>query len=564
MAIIDDLNNLQANILTAKQVLADNISSKGVGVSSKDTLTSLANSVSKIEQGSGGSGQWVLPKYIRFGNSNWETIPDEVKYADWSNVTSMNDMFNYNRSLKTFDLNDIVTSKIESLSNMFYYCESLTSLDLSSFDTSNENDMQYMFYKCTSLTSLDLSNWNTSNVNNMRYMFNGCTSLTSLDLSSFDTSKVTDMGYMFNRCTNLTSLDLSNWDITLDTSKPSLYASMLNGCTSLSEIKMCNCSESTIQFITDRLNDAGILDNVTIITECESNNEVIPLNCNFNKSTPITDLYFDMDNLPEEMGFYWVGFSFNPNQEGDCNNCSWVDSNLRICLFENRYEGIMGGEITNLEQVNGLYHLHLDEPLYFKCGEENSHLERYYLTPNKSSTSCGDTISFRWDGNATDSFEFELERITRNVYRENCKDNGDGTYTYTTTLSDMEIDNLTYCSYVFAHNHNLVELIKLPCTDNVTEMRNMFQSCNSLTSLDLSSFNVSNVNEMNNMFSSCSNLETLNLNGWKLNDMVNTDNMFSSCDNLREIYLKNSNDETYMKIEDALNRSGINAKIITE
>jgi surface protein len=416
-----------------------------------------------------------------------------------------------------------------------------------------------MFHKCNGLTSLDLSNWNTSKVINMRYMFYFCNNLTSLDLSSFNTSNVTDMGFMFSGCNKLTSLDLSNWDITLDTSKPSSYTSMFNNCTSLSEIKMCNCSESTIQFITDRLNDARILSNVTIITECESNDKVNSLSCNFNKSTPITDLYFDMDNLPEAEGYWWVGLSYNPNQEGDCNNCNWSNGDLQICLYENRYDGIMNGEITNLEQVNGLYHLHLDTPLYFICGEANSHLERYYLI-----ASCDDTISFRWDGNATDSFEFELETRTRNVYREDCKDNGDGTYTYTTTLQDMEIEKLTYCSYVFVHNHNLVELIKFPCTDNVTEMVNMFQSCRSLTSLDLSSFNVSNVTDMSNMFISCSNLERLNLNGWKLNDMVNTDRMFAYCDNLREIYLKNSDETTYMKIQDAVIQSGINATIITK
>ena len=560
MAIIDELNILETNIKNAKQVLVNNISSKGVSVSEKDTLTYLANSVSKIEQGGGGSGQWVLPKHIKFGYSNWDTIPDEIKYADWSNVTSMDNMLSNNRSLKTFDLNDLVTSKIESLSNMFYYCDNLTSLDLSNFDTSNVSNMNYMFYYCRNLTSLDLSSFNTSKVTDMRYMFNSCTNLTSLDLSNFDTSKVTNMGYMFYNCTNLTSLDLSNWD----TSKVTSYTNMFGICKSLNEIKMCNCSEGTISFIQSRLSNAGILSNVTIITECESNNEVISLSCDFDKSTPITDLYFDMDNLPEEDGFYWVGFSYYPNQEGDCNNCYWGNGDLRISLYDNRYDGVMNGEITDLEQVNGLYHLHLDTPLYFICGEENAHLERYYLTPNKSESYCDDTISFRWDGNATDSFEFELQLMSRNVYREDCKDNGDGTYTYTTTLQDMGIDNLTYCSYVFAHNRYLVKLIKFPCTDNVTDMTNMFQSCNNLTSLDLSSFNVSNVTNMRNMFISCSNLETLNLNSWKLNDMVDTENMFSYCNSLREIYLKNSDETTYMKIQDAVYQSGINAMIITE
>lgn len=543
MAIIDDLNKLQANILTAKQVLAYNISSKGVGVSSKDTLTSLANSVSKIEQGSGGSGQWVLPDGISFTYSTWVSPPKDVENADASKLTTMRQMFAANTGL--------------------------TSLDLTSWNISNVKDMYQTFTSCSKLTTLKLSGLNTSNVTNMEQMFNACGYLTELDLSGWDVRNVTNMGSLFARCNSLKTINVSGWD-TLNVPIPSsgkyIFGTYNVNSSSNSSIygnleKLIiseDCSDEQYDWWCNRLTESRI--DCSII-ERVANNKVNSLSCNFDKSTPITDLYFDMDNLPEAEGYWWVGFSYNPNQKGDCNNCSWIDSNLRICLYENRYEGIMDGQITDLEQVNGLYHLHLDEPLYFKCGEENAHLERYYLTPDKSA-SCG-TISFRWDGNATDSFEFELETRTRNVYREDCKDNGDGTYTYTTTLSDMGIDNLTYCSYAFTLSRYLVELIKFPCTDNVTTMENMFSS-SQVFYLDLSSFNVSNVTSMRNMFSNCSNLKTLNLNGWKLNDMVDSDRMFNYCDNLREIYLKNSNDETYMKIQEALNRSGINAEIITE
>lgn len=503
MAIIDDLNNLQANILTAKQVLADNISSKGVSVSSKDTLTSLANSVSKIE-GSGGSGQWVLPKYIRFGYSTWDTISNEVKYADWSNVISMSYMFYNNNILSTFDLNDIVTSKV--------------------------TDMSYMFNNCTSLKSLDLSNWDTSNVKNMTRMFQNCSGLISLDISNWDTSKVISYSYMFSNCK------------------------------SLSEIKMCNCSDSTIQFITDRLNDAGILDNVTIITECESNDKVNSLSCNFDKSTLITDLYFDMDNLPEEEGYWWVGFSYNPNQKGDCNNCSWTDSHLKISLFENRYEGVMNGQIRDLEQVNGLYHLHLNEPLYFKCGEENSHLERYYLTPDKSNNNISLRLNY--------PFEFNLY-LNNNQYMINSDeltDNGDNTYTFTKDVNEILGDEKLFnCTNAFSSiNTRLVELISFPITSNVDNIGGMFMGCGNITSLDLSYWDTSQIWNMRQLFYNCDALTSLNLSNWTIKDDCDTDSMFNGCGHLREIYLKNSDNATYMKIEEAVHRSGISAKIITE
>jgi hypothetical protein len=47
--------------------------------------------------------------------------------------------------------------------------------------------------------------------------------------------------------------------------------SMFSFCDNLTSITMNNCSCETIQFIKDRLNDAGILNQVTIITNtnCE-------------------------------------------------------------------------------------------------------------------------------------------------------------------------------------------------------------------------------------------------------------------------------------------------------
>lgn len=192
MAIIDDLNTLENNILTAKQVLADNISSKGVSVSFDDTLTSLANSVLNIEQG--GSGQWVLPEGISFAYSTWVSPPKDVENADASKLTSMRQMFAANTNL--------------------------TSLDLTSWNISNVKDMYQTFTSSSKLTTLKLSGLNTSNVTNMEQMFNSCGSLTEVDLSGWDVRNVTNMGSLFARCYSLKTINVSGWD-TLNVTIPS-------------------------------------------------------------------------------------------------------------------------------------------------------------------------------------------------------------------------------------------------------------------------------------------------------------------------------------------------------
>ena len=190
--------------------------------------------------------------------------------------------------------------RMDSLTNMnsmFGGCSGLTSLDTSGWNTSNVTDMAYMFAGCSGLTSLDLSNFDTSKVTNMVYMFNYCPNLTSLDLSNWDTSNVKYMNNMFQGCSGLTSLDLSGWHFSYyEYSSPTFIfiRGMFSGCTNLTSITFDNCVFDYYQTATDylfddcekldkiymrncpaafideikgALDDAGILSNVTIITD---------------------------------------------------------------------------------------------------------------------------------------------------------------------------------------------------------------------------------------------------------------------------------------------------------
>ena len=184
--------------------------------------------------------------------SNWNT----------SKVTDMSWMFWNCSGLASLDLSNFDTSKVTNVSQMFRYCDRLTSLDLSNWNTSNVTNMSDMFYECLRLTSLDVSHFNTSKVTNMASMFYTCRSLNSLDLSNWDTSKVTDMHNMFEYCYDLTSLDLSNWN--MDNVNNTSY--MFRGCYILRTITMKNCNQATIDKIKSALTEAGILNNVQIIT----------------------------------------------------------------------------------------------------------------------------------------------------------------------------------------------------------------------------------------------------------------------------------------------------------
>ena len=85
-------------------------------------------------------------------------------------------------------------------------------------------------------------------------------------------------------------------------------------------------------------------------------------------------------------------------------------------------------------------------------------------------------------------------------------------------------------------------------TSNVTSMGNMFESCSSLTSLDLSGFNTSNVRGMASMFYDCSNLTSLDLSSFNTSNVTGMDGMFYGCSGLTSLDLSGFNTSNVTKM----------------
>jgi surface protein len=72
-------------------------------------------------------------------------------------------------------------------------------------------------------------------------------------------------------------------------------------------------------------------------------------------------------------------------------------------------------------------------------------------------------------------------------------------------------------------------------------MKNMFNNCGSLKTLDVSNFNTSKVTNATYMFASCSRLPSLDLSNWNTSQFQNTNGMFSSCSALETLNVSNWN-----------------------
>ncbi|MBR1497401.1 MAG: leucine-rich repeat protein, partial [Oscillospiraceae bacterium] len=94
-------------------------------------------------------------------------------------------------------------------------------------------------------------------------------------------------------------------------------------------------------------------------------------------------------------------------------------------------------------------------------------------------------------------------------------------------------------AYWFYDCRNLAEISGLSRlnTSNVTDMRDMFSNCSSLTSLDLSGFDTSKVTDMSYMFYNCSSLTSLNLSSFDTSGVTTMYYMFYNCGSLTSLNL---------------------------
>lgn len=141
-------------------------------------------------------------------------------------------------------------------------------------------------------------------------------------------------------------------------------------------------------------------------------------------------------------------------------------------------------------------------------------------------------------------------------------------------LSNFNTSNVTNMQDVF---YNCTSLISLNLsnfnTANVTNMRSMFEGCSSLTSLNLSNFNTSNVTDMRNMFSRCSSLTSLNLSNFNTTNVTDMRAMFIRCSSLTSLNLSNFNTSNVTDMGGmfygcssltSINLSNFNTSIVTD
>lgn len=107
------------------------------------------------------------------------------------------------------------------------------------------------------------------------------------------------------------------------------------------------------------------------------------------------------------------------------------------------------------------------------------------------------------------------------------------------------------CSWWFSGFMGLTTITHLEYlnTSQVTNMQCMFQNCESLEALDLSTFNTENVTNMYGMFESCKSLKSFNLSSFNTSKVKQMGYMFKKCESLTALDLSRFNTENVKDYE---------------
>lgn len=267
-------------------------------------------------------------------------------------------------------------------------------------------------------------------------------------------------------------------------------------------------------------------------------------------------------NGQEILGMKLNGFTLYPydSQSSDEAN-NGIGYNIFIVNVESIYESIELDH-SNYWWLNSGYNYYVDwgdgniedsSSIYQTISHKYDKVGQYTITT---------TLGPKWDYPTSPSNIVEIIRTRNDLNRSeygsifSClhllkKAN----ITIPSTLTSLEcflLDNVSLTSFTTT-NWN---------TTQVTNMKSMFGSCNSLVDINLRNVNVENVTTMQTMFNGCVSLETLDISNWYTPNLTNTSSMFgvsisttNGCPNLHTIRMDNCNSYTISKIIEGISGS---------
>ncbi len=506
----------------------------------------------------------------------------DLSHFDTDSVTTMENMF-FGLTLTELDLSSFNTSNVTTMKNMFYYCENLTSLNVTSFNTANTTDMYGMFKGCKSLVELDLTSFDVSKAGkHMGHAFYKCTKLRNIMVSdAFFAScwKSQENPWVIDRyspdmfkdavslpnytseCTySLKARDMSVGGYLNNVSNPSSAWVEYQDSTRTLTFHYDRFKPYTTATATYDLNEIGTEPGwqeqpVVKVVLCKEMKNFTPTNCyhwfaGMTKLVSIENLDLLNTSKATSMAAMFYGCvqlvsldlrNFNTTKVTDFSQM------FSLCVA---LKNIMAGDYFTVasDAVSAaMFEKSVSLPDYdaskidgsmAKDVTEGGYLNISYVVPQTWVEYQEDTrtLTFHYDNQrfyTTATGKYDLDASSKGISTWiNWKEADPVKVVFLPEFSEVRP---MYCGSWFRGKKNLAEIEGLEYlnTSKVVDMSSMFQSCQALTSLDLTHFEAYRVTNAYSMFGACSNLKNIYVGeGFSLPRLLQVYDMFGGCSSL--------------------------------
>ena len=198
-----------------------------------------------------------------------------------------------------------------------------------------------------------------------------------------------------------------------------------------------------------------------------------------------------------------------------------------VAFDSNHTDGSMATSVGGyfMPYTSHTYALMLEEPI------TRNYYMHLLISPyeiNSGDTHDGMTVEMvKTLSNTPETWSTELEYFNRSWYKG---------VVIEPSMRGVRLRTLEGWFRDFSSMSSIIGLDNLNTTD-LLSVRGMFENCSSLTSLDLSTLDLSNVQDFGYMFSRCYNLKTLILDGIDTSNATDMEYMFAQCKKLTPLNL---------------------------
>ena len=496
------------------------------------------------------------------------------------------------------------TANVTDMSSLFDHCQKLTSLDLSNFNTAKVTNMNRMFSNCSNLKTIYASDkFTTAAVTESKNMFSYCGSLSgdidwTSDKATDKTYAKTGGGYFRDkaydnrpyvkyadgtltfRCgykkilgeneyelnsgeklpkwkTHNSKISKVVFEASFANARPTTCYAWFKNFTFLNQIEgIENLNTENVKDMCDMFYDCSGLISLDV-THFNTEN-VTSMSSMFNSCRGLTSLdvtHFNTENVTSMNGMFYgcsglISLDVTHFNTANVKNMSYMFygcNNLKEIYVSDKF--VTDDVISSAYMFMGCISLSGDidwksvkvsDKTYAKTDGGYFRDKAY---DNRPWVKYADgTLTFRWGYKKT---------LGENEYELNSGMYLPAWNTYNRKISKVVFEasfanaRPTNCYAWFVNFKNLTQIegIENLNTENVTSMRDMFNGCSSLTSLDLTNFNTAKVTDMKLLFANCSALESLDLSMFNTENVTSMPSMFNGATNLKTLNVSNFNTE---------------------